>query len=201
MPDGPHLFPPMRLAALLALWLVLPLAACAPSRLPLEVTSTRLAAAATPEARAAVAAERLADAGTTPLGDGRVRPRAAGVQSWQGTVAAFIPGRDPVLRTELVTVGVALDAPEAAALIEAARRLVRQSPHGSPHRSVMVALWRRDPAEVARMPVWTDSLRAPLLTLDAIDPAGLAGDALVARLAEAVLARADTTAAATVVAR
>lgn len=170
----------MRIACLAAL-LVLPLAACAPTRSALEVTTAR-------------AAERLADAGTAPLGDGRVRPFPADVRTWRGTVAAFIPGRDPGRRAELVTVGVPLDAPEAAALIEAARRIVRQSAHGSPHRSVMVALWAGDAAEVAQMPVWTDSLRAPLLTLDALGTAGLAGEALADRLAGAILARADTVA-------
>ena len=181
----------MRTALSVALAATLALAACAPSRTALQETTARLAAAATPEARAAAVAERLADAGTTPLGDGRVRPLPADVRTWQGAVAAFVPGRDPALRTRLVTLAAPLDAPDAAALVEASRHVVAQAAHGSPRRSVLVALWRSDAAEVARMPVWTDSLRAPVVTLDAVGTAGLAGEALVAHLAAAILARAD----------
>lgn len=184
----------MRTACLLALSLALPMAACAPARSALEVTTERLAAAATPEARAAAAAERLADAGATPLGDGRVRPQPDDVWAWRGAVAGFVPGRDPVRRSELVTVAAPLDAPEAAALIEAARRVVALAAHGSPHRSVLVALWRDDPAEIGRMPVWPDSLRAPVVTLEAVGAAGLAGDGLVARFTDLLLTQADTVA-------
>jgi|GEM_PF-4630163 len=184
----------MRIARLFALCLVLPVAACAPARSALEVTTARLADAATPEARAAAVAERLADAGTTPLGDGRVRPQPGDVRTWRGAVAAFIPGRDPVRRAELVTVAAPLGAPEAAALVEAARRVVAQAAHGSPHRSVLVAFWRDDPAEIGRLPVWPDSLRAPVVALDAADVAGLTADGLVAHVTDILLTQADTVA-------
>ncbi len=181
--------------------------ACASTRPPLDVTRARLAAAASPEARAAVAVERLAGTGAAPLAQGRVRPSSGAVFTY-GTppvVGAIVPGQVPVRRLELVTLATALDGPALAETIEAARALVAVRPDGQPRRSVLVAAWpagltaEAGLARIAAVPVWPESLRVATVVVGAeatagavgLDPAGLVGDALVARIVAAVLAVAD----------
>lgn len=198
------------------LLLLILLAGCVAPRPALDETARRLALAATPEARAAEASARLADAGTAPLGDGRVRPLPTDIR-WAADAegaAGLVPGQDPVLRTELVTLAVALDSPWAAEVIETARALVAQRPHTSPRRSVLIALWppggnaSAGVAAVQAMPVWLDSLRGPVLVVGADAPGAEtvatgadAGATLVARLARRVLDVADAPPPDTVAAR
>lgn len=187
----------------LTLLLLAFLTACASPRTPLEVTRARLAEALTPGARTAAAAARLHDARTAPLGDGRVRPMPRDVRTWDGLAAGVVAGRDPRFRDEMVTLAASLDAPFAAEVVEAARRVAAAGLHGEPHRTVLVVLWPAGPAtdglsRIRHLPLWPDTLRVATFVVgpeapdgaEALDPEGTAGEALVARLAAAVLARA-----------
>jgi hypothetical protein len=188
--------------------------ACASTRPPLDVTRARLAAAATPEARVAVAVERLAGTGAAPLAHGRVRPASGAVFTFgtPAVVGAIVPGQVPVRRLELVTLATALDGTALAETIEAARALVAARPDGRPRRSVLVAAWpagldaEAGLARIAAVPVWPESLRVATVVVGAqapagtvaVDPAGLVGAALVARIVEATLVLADRDSAAAI---
>lgn len=182
---------------------VVALGGCAGSRSSLEVTQAQLAEARTPAARAEVLVARLADGGLTPLAGG-ASPGAARV--WRGgrppLVAAWVPGLNPLYRTQLVTVATALDGVAAAETAEAARRLVAARPAGRPDRTVLVAYWPASQdaasglATLRQLPLWPDSLRMATLVVGApaspgavaLETAGLAGEPLVVHILEAALA-------------
>ncbi len=119
--------------------------AARPSALSYEATVDSLEAATSSSERLAVTARALARAGLTPV----ALPLLSTPESRftlptpTGRLAVgLIPGRSPILRPELVVVGIDVDSPHVAAVLEAARTLVERSNWISvPDRSVQVVLW------------------------------------------------------------
>ena len=153
--------------------------------------AARLDAAETDSARVVVAQTLLAHAGVTPLAGERF---AYGPET---VVAGFVPGRVFGLRDTLVVVAASLAGPEAAVVLDAARRLVDVATRNEgPRRSVLVALWSpaRTPADgladVRAFPLWSRAAVAEVLVAGEagvpVRPDAAASAALVAR----VLARA-----------
>ena len=128
-----------------------------PSARALGATADSLASATLPRRPGAVR-RALARAGATPLADGGRGARWTAPDGGSPDVlaAAFVPGRDPLARSELVVLSADLDGPAAAAVLEAVRVLVERSTwRTAPERSVEVVLWRGAPPDPARAPLWT----------------------------------------------
>ena len=114
----------------------------------------------------------LAEAGLTPLADGRPNdaeePDAAAFTApTSGLLGGFVPGRQPLLRPELVVLVAPADGPLAAAVLEAGRLLViRSMTENEPGRTVLVALTSgaEGPSAAVRLPVWpADAIREVLV--------------------------------------
>lgn len=129
-----------------------------PSAYALAAITDSLSGATTPASRRETVVRAFVRYGLTPLADlGRrdaLNPRF-GVEG--PALAAFIPGRHPLARPDLVIVGTDIDGPHAAPLLEAARVLVERSGWATvPERTVMVALWSRTRGaeDALRLGVW-----------------------------------------------
>ena len=176
-----------------------------------DALADSFATARTAPQRRAVARRALARTGATPLGDfSRVSEvgYAYEVPTSVSLVAGTVPGRHPIVRTELVMLGARLDASVAPAVIEATRVLAERAKWTStPGRAVQVVLWdgpvsdQEALAAALRAPLWSRaavrsvvvvSERVPMLdgvAVVAVPPSGLAS--LTDALLGAVLARAD----------
>ena len=116
-----------------------------PSAPSYGATADSLEAAPSSLARLAVAARSFARQGLTPV----AAPLLSTAESRftlataDGPLAVgIVPGRDPLLRPELVLVGVDVESPQAPAVLEAARVLVERARWSNePARSVEVVLW------------------------------------------------------------
>ena len=124
-----------------------------PSGASLGRIESQLQEAETPEGRQLAMTELLSEFGLTPLAGGAApfdaRRYALGPQeTWLG---GFIPGRHPVLRSELVLVRAASEDLAAGRLLEAARVLVERSQtENLPGRSVLVAFYADSTQRLAR---------------------------------------------------
>jgi len=124
-----------------------------PSEARIERIENGLLRADTHVTRRQIVSEMLPEHGLTPLAGGAApfdaRRYALGPQeTWLG---GFIPGRHPVLRSELVVARVAIDDSNAGILMEAAHVLVERSrTENVPGRSVLIALYSDSTRSVAR---------------------------------------------------
>lgn len=129
--------------------------------------------------RRAVAVRWLAATGATPLAGGTFEA-GVGVPF----VGGFVPGHQPLVRDQLVVVGVSLERPlAAAATLEAVRVLVAHSRWGTvPERTVQVVFWSggttdRAGAEGAlRLPLWPRDLVAAVVVISDDDGALVVSD-------------------------
>ena len=175
-----------------------------PSAAAVAALADSLGAARSSAARRAVAARVLARSGVTPLADyGRQTearfefgPPAARV------VSGYVPGAHPVVRTDRVLLGAALDGPGAAAVLEVARVLAERSRWANvPDRAVHVVLWegrrtaRQSLAQTLRAPLWSREATTGAVVVGegpaAVDgvPVAAVGPGGGAALADSVLAR------------
>ncbi|GAB5534738.1 MAG: hypothetical protein Rubg2KO_09870 [Rubricoccaceae bacterium] len=144
-----------------------------PSSARIERVGEELFDAITPADRRLAISETLATHGLTPLAGGAApfdaRRYALGLDTtWLG---GFIPGRHPVLRSELVVARVGLEDSSAVILLEAARVLVERSKTKNvPGRSLLVVLSPDASRGVARSLWPAASVHARLdLTYDSAD--------------------------------
>lgn len=150
----------------------------APRADAVEALADSLAEAPSSAARRAVVVRRLAAAGFTPLAGGVQRDGRYLVGVGTPYVGGFVPGRQPVVRDELVLVGTSLDGPAAPAVLEAGRVLVARSMwETTPGRTVEFVFWsgrtpaREGVAGALRLPTWPrDAVVAVLLVGDDVGP-------------------------------
>ena len=139
-----------------------------PSARALAAVADSLASAPLPR-RAESARRALSRAGATPLADGGQTARWTALSDGAPSAAAFVPGRDPLARNELVVLSADLDGMGAAATLEAVRILVERSRwRTAPERSVEVMLWRGASPNAAQTALWArPEVRAVLVVGDA----------------------------------
>ena len=148
-----------------------------PSPRALRALADSLAADASTAAREGVVRRAFARSGLTPLSDfGRPPAPAPRFEAPLGRphVAAFVPGRDPRVRSELVVVGTALEGGSAPALVEAARVLAERGLWTqTPGRTVEAVVWSAAPSDrlgllrALEAPLWDRSqIRAVVVVSD-----------------------------------
>lgn len=115
--------------------------------------------ATAPSARQLAAVELLSSYGVTPVAGGAAPFDARRFELGPdgSTVGGFIPGRHPILRSELVVVQAAIGDSSVAMVMEAVRALVaRSQTENIPGRSVLVAIVP-DAAQGAMRALWPAS--------------------------------------------
>ena len=112
-----------------------------PSAEAIALVADSLASAPSPVGRRARVVRALVRAGVTPLADmGRREAQNPRFVVDGPVTAGLIPGRNPLARDELVVVATAIDGPQAAVVLEAARVMAERAKWTTnPERTVMIA--------------------------------------------------------------